>query len=355
MIKNIALCSLVLMAAACSNEAQPLKDVNDDSSGGSAGIDGDGHDGDMCPFDGGTACSGEGTRCDGLVCHCGTWISQDNPACGISCTQPPPNPSSCETGMACSGEGVVCKNGNVCHCGRWYPKSLADTACPGTDDDPTCDDVTCPNGTHCEDASGHLSCEPDGAGGAGGSAGASGSGGSAGDQGISCDTVTCPAGTHCEETSGHLACEPDGTGGAGGSSGTGGTGGSGGSPVGTRSVTIEVLTGYLVDHIWCEGAEVEQFDHDSDLQTQFYEAWYSFGCDSFDGGYSCTVQVPGDRALRFQCYLKTPGTSQSGDLVRYTCASPAQLQSGETFDVSAPYVLVTNLDPDKPGKNCQVD
>lgn len=334
MIRNIALCSLVLMAAACSNEAQPLKDVNDDGSGGSAGIDGDGHDGDMCPFDGGTACSGEGTRCDGLVCHCGTWISQDNPACGISCTQPPPNPSSCETGMACSGEGVVCKNGNVCHCGRWMPSSLKDLQCFDND------------GTG---GSG-------GAGGAGGSAGASGAGGSAGDQGISCDTVTCPSGTHCVEgPANHAACEPNGTGGAGGSSGTGGTGGSGGSTVGTRSVTIEVATGYLVDHIWCEGAEVVQNDHNPDVQAQWYEAWYSFGCDSFDGGYSCTVQVPGDRALRFQCYLKTPGTSQSGDLVRYTCASPSQLQSGETFDVSSPYVLVTNLDPDKPGKNCQVD
>lgn len=310
----------------CANEAGP--------------IDGDTHGGNRPPSDcptGGTSCSGEGAVCGENMCHCGTWMNRGNPACSQACTQPPPDTTSCTTGMACSGEGIQCANGNICHCGRWTPPSLTDTECPGGTRRPTCNDLTCPAGTYCEPRNGGLACVPTNTGGTGGSGGNAGSGGSGGSPAMSCDTVRCPEATHCTEESGDIECVPNVT-----------------TTVGTHDVTITIHSGEPVDHIYCEGGEVAQGDLSKDTSAQWYTGWYSFGCDSFDGSYSCTVQVHNDRDMRFQCYLKAPESLISGDRVRYTC-SDVPLHSGESFTVSGPYSLVQNLDPEFPGKNCQVD
>ncbi len=291
----IAALGIVLSGVGCTNNAIP--DVTSSRNGGGPG---DTHGTDnQCRYQGGTACVGEGAQCGDLVCHCGTWMDHTNPACGQSCTTPPP---ACLLGAACSGEGLACGDGsgNVCHCGRWFPHQLADQACPDTGNN-------------------------------GGTGGTGGSGGSG---------------------------NTGNTGGSGNTGNTGGSGNTGNTGGGMTSLTVTVMSPQS-EHVWCEGAAVKLSDVQmSDTQAKWTRGWASYGCDSFDGYYQCTLPYDAStERVRFQCYLKANGdpAGYAPDLVRYTCADPSMLQSGESFTTSDPVFLVTNLDPSGKGENCQAE
>ncbi len=230
-------------------------------------------------------------------------------------------------GSPSAAEGAHCA-GNVVHCGYWVPaQSDAAYAQCQSGSQPA---STCNAGSACSTPG--STCN-----------------GSAG-------TLTCYCGfwaTPYMQQS--VSCESSnpnpGTGGSGGSSaGTGGTGGDGsyGTPASGYDVFhIEVLAS--AQHIYCEGASTEP-SYGDDVNVKFLEYWHSFGCDSFNGSYSCDVYVPNNAALRFQCYMESPDP-QPGDQVRYTCADPPQLLQGEAFTVTrngAPVSpqLAANLAPE---------
>ncbi len=214
-------------------------------------------------------------------------------------------------GSPSAAEGAVCADRTV-HCGYWVPaqSSAAYAQCQSGSQPAS----TCNAGSACSTPG--STCN-----------------GSAG-------TLTCYCGFWATPyMMQSVSCEPSnsgGTGGSGGSnSGTGGSnsgsGGSYGSPAsGYDTFHIEVLAS--AQHIYCEGASTEP-SYGDDVNVKFLEYWHSFGCDSFDGSFSCDVYVPNDAALRFQCYMESPDP-QPGDQVRYTCAKPAQLMQGESFTVT---------------------
>ncbi|MFH1620922.1 MAG: hypothetical protein ABIB04_02450, partial [Patescibacteria group bacterium] len=112
--------------------------------------------------------------------------------------------------------------------------------------------------------------------------------------------------------------------------------GTGGNDPGTYQIEIEVESNSY--HVWCEGGAVEAYAPatawDSDIL--WFEPWHSFGCDAWDqngASYFCSVTVPKNASLRFQCYMNTSGTETAGDNVRYVFANPSQFQSGESVRV----------------------
>ncbi|MDD2326354.1 MAG: hypothetical protein PHW63_10245 [Alphaproteobacteria bacterium] len=233
-----------------------------------------------------------------------------------------------------AGEGSECGSTNtlVCHCGYWTVRGSAQAgqACQNNIPAETCvPSRSCASGATCTGSNGALKCV--------------------------CGMWATP------DMESKLSCNNQspnpGTGGSGGSYNPG-TGGSSGTPSGT-STAVGIKVYGSATHIWCEGALVEKGNYSSDSVVKFYEPWHSFGCDSFSGSYSCTVNVPNTASLRFQCYLNTAGSSTSGDLVRYTCAYDWQLLPGEVFETTRNGQIVTpaladNLAP-KNAANCQLE
>jgi len=213
-------------------------------------------------------------------------------------------------GSGSSAEGAKCAD-RVVHCGYWVPvgSNAAYENCTGGNEPPasTCNagQACSTPGSTCNGAAGALTCY--------------------------CGFWATPymmQSVSCESSNPN-----PGTGGSGGSSsgtggdsGTGGSEGSYGSPAtGYDVIHLSILAS--AQHIYCEGAATEP-SYGDDVNVKFLEYWHSFGCDSYDGSYECDVYVPNDAALRYQCYLESPDP-QPGDQVRYTCAKPTQLMSGE--------------------------
>ncbi|MDQ7814651.1 MAG: hypothetical protein RDU25_02515 [Patescibacteria group bacterium] len=217
----------------------------------------------------GSASAAEGAKCAGNVVHCGFWVPANSSAAYAACQDNSQPPSTCNAGQSCSTPGVAC-----------------------TDSSGVVLECYCGMWANALMKS-QIDCSPSnpnpGTGGSGGSGGSSG-----------------------------------GTGGSG-------SGGSYGSPAsGYDTFHIEVLAS--AQHIYCEGASTEPSFGD-DVNVKFFEYWHSFGCDSFDGSFSCDIFVPSNAALRFQCYMQNPDP-EPGDQIRYTCANPTQLLQGESFTVS---------------------
>ncbi len=223
-------------------------------------------------------------------------------------------PSTCASiGSACVGEGSVCGT-STCHCGFEVPASSAAASQPCQQQN------TCTVGMAC-------------------AAGSS-----------SCNGLDCYCGFWAtKEMEQKFSCGSGGSGGTGGSGGSGGasgqagTGGAAPAPSGTHSLHISIVSPHST-HIWCEGAASE-INEAAGANVKFYENWHSFGCDSYDGKYDCDIAVQSGTEEQFQCYLLDPEDkpADAQDDLRYTCASPAQFVSGESFSTSIDGTVV-NVD-----------
>jgi hypothetical protein len=248
----------------------------------------------------------------------GSSSSSGNPNGGGKC----PN-----VGANCFSEGAHCSADNLtCHCGQWLEAADAHGSCENQNPN------TCKAGMAC------------------------------GGEGASCSGFTCHCGMWMNpDLTGNVTCGSGGS--SSSSSGSTGSGSPSGTPV--HDLVLVVNSGEAY-HLWCEGAQVDPYAVGADQNIHWLEAWHSFGCDSFDGSFSCPVSFGPNASLRFQCYLNTAGNETSGDNIRYVYADPSQMHNGENYAVTEDgsktltlgtqkFYLVTNLAPNGFSENAQID